>query len=41
MNGNGSRQKVVGTREVERYTTERWEYVASIPEDRAIVKLQF
>jgi integrase len=41
MSNNGSRQKVVGTHEVERYVAEGWEYVASINNDKAIVKIPF
>jgi hypothetical protein len=41
MASNGSRQKVVSIGDVERYIAEGWEYVASIPNDRAIVKIPF
>jgi hypothetical protein len=41
MTNNGSRQKVVAIGDVERYITGGWEYVASIPNDRAIVKTPF
>jgi hypothetical protein len=36
---NGSKQKVVTIGEMERYLAEGWEYVASIANDRAIVKM--
>lgn len=36
---NGSKQRVVTVGEMERYLAEGWEYVASIPNDRAIVKM--
>ena len=39
MANNGSRQKVIPTAEVERYISQGWEYVASLPDDRAILKL--
>jgi hypothetical protein len=38
---NGSRQKVVAICDVERYVREGWEYVAAIPNDRAIIKVPF
>jgi len=38
---NGSRQKVVAIKEIERHLTEGWEYVASIPNDKAIIKMPF
>jgi integrase len=41
MSINGSRQKVVATNDLERYVAEGWEYVASIPNDRVIVKMPF
>jgi hypothetical protein len=41
MASNGSRQKVVPISEVERFLTEGYEYVASIPNDRAIIKIPF
>jgi hypothetical protein len=39
MANNGSRQKVVPINEVERFLGEGYEYVASIPDNRAIIKL--
>src|ERR1035437_4242828 len=39
MANNGSRQKVIRTAEVEQYIHQGWEYVASLPDDRAILKL--
>ncbi|MDG6969449.1 MAG: hypothetical protein JRN13_03060 [Nitrososphaerota archaeon] len=41
MANNGSRQKVIHTGEVERYIQHGWEYVASLSDDRAILKLPF
>jgi len=41
MANNGSRQKIVSLTDVERYIAEGWEYVASIPNDRAIIKMPF
>jgi hypothetical protein len=41
MANNGSRQKVVPISEVERFLSEGYEYVASIPNDRAIIKIPF
>jgi integrase len=41
MIGNGSRQKVIPTVEVERYLTQGWEFVAVLPDDRAIMKIPF
>jgi integrase len=41
MANNGSRQKVVALGDVERHLAEGWEYVASIPNDRAIIKMPF
>ena len=39
MANNGSRQKVIHAEEVEQYIKQGWEYVASLPDDRAILKL--
>jgi hypothetical protein len=39
MVNNGSRQKIVALTDVERHLAEGWEYVASIPNDRAIIKI--
>jgi hypothetical protein len=39
MANNGSRQKVVPISEVERFLSEGYEYVTSIPDNRAIIKL--
>jgi hypothetical protein len=41
MANNGSRQKVVETKDVEHYLTKGWEYVATISNDRAIIKIPF
>ena len=39
MANNGSRQKVIRAGEVEQYIQQGWEYVASLPDDRMILKL--
>ena len=39
MAGNGSRQIVIPVAQVESKLAEGWEFVSSLPEDRAIVKL--
>ena len=39
MANNGARQKVVGVNEVERFITEGWDFVAALPNDRAIMKI--
>jgi integrase len=39
MANNGSKQKVIQMGEVERYIQQGWEYVASISNDKAILKL--
>ena len=36
---NGRKRKVIHTAEVENYIEQGWEYVASLPDDRAILKL--
>jgi hypothetical protein len=41
MTNNGARQKVVPANEVESYIPQGWEYVASLPNEKAIVKLPF
>jgi hypothetical protein len=41
MAKNGSRQKVIPTGQVEQCLAEGWEYVASLPNERAIVKTPF
>ncbi len=39
MTNNGSKQKVIQIKEVEKYIQQGWEYVASLPDERAILKL--
>ncbi|MCS4537359.1 MAG: site-specific integrase [Thaumarchaeota archaeon] len=39
MTTNGSRQKVIPMKEVKNYIVQGWEYVASLPDSSAIVKL--
>jgi len=39
MANNGSRQRVIQTGGVEQYIQQGWEYVATLPDDRAILKL--
>ena len=41
MNKNGSRQKVIPLADVETYVSDGWEYVANLPNERAIVKTPF
>jgi len=41
MNSNGSRQKVIPVREVKSYINQGFEYVASLPDGEAIMKLPF
>jgi uncharacterized protein YwlG (UPF0340 family) len=41
MTKNGTRQKVIPTAQVEQSLAEGWEYVASLPNERAIVKTPF
>jgi integrase len=41
MTNNGSKQKVIPIGEVENHLTKGWEFVAALPDDRAILKLPF
>jgi hypothetical protein len=41
MANNGSRQKVIPIQEVRSYIGQGFEYVASLPNDEAIVKIPF
>ena len=41
MANNGNRQRVVPLPQVEKYLSEGWEYVAALPNERAIVKMPF
>lgn len=41
MTGNGSRQKVVPVQEVRSYIGQGYEYVASLPDGEAIVRVPF
>jgi integrase len=41
MANNGSKQKVISVDEVESYISTGWEFVAALPNDRAIVKVPF
>ena len=36
---NGSRQKVVPISEIETYLTQGWDYVAALPNEKAILRL--
>jgi hypothetical protein len=39
MKNNGARQRVVPLGRVERYVREGWEFVAALPNGKAIVRL--
>ena len=41
MANNGSKQKVVPINEVEHYISQGWEYVNTLPNDQAILKIPF
>ncbi|MEM2842205.1 MAG: site-specific integrase [Thermoproteota archaeon] len=41
MQNNGNRQKVISLDDVERFISEGWEYVAALPNDKAIIKTPF
>ena len=41
MQNNGNRQKVINLKEVESYISEGWDFVAALPNDRAIIKTPF
>jgi len=41
MQNNGNRQKVINLKEVESYISEGWDFVATLPNDRAIIKTPF
>jgi hypothetical protein len=41
MTNNGTKQKVVNVSEVEQYISGGWEFVAALPNDKAILKLPF
>jgi hypothetical protein len=41
MQNNGNRQKVINLNAVDQFISEGWEYVASLPNDRAIIKMPF
>jgi hypothetical protein len=41
MNSNGSRQKVIPVNEIKSYINQGFEYVASLPDGEAIMKLPF
>ena len=41
MATNGNRQRVVPLPQVEKYLSEGWEYVAALPNERAIIKMPF
>jgi hypothetical protein len=38
---SGTRQKVVAIKEMEQYLAEGWEYVAALPNERAVIKIPF
>jgi len=39
MTGNGGKQKVIPLAEVETYIKSGWEYIAAIPQDRAVIRI--
>jgi hypothetical protein len=41
MANNGIRQRVISLANVEKYLSEGWEYVAALPNERAVVKMPF
>ncbi len=41
VQNNGNSQKVIGLEEVEDFISEGWECVATLPNDKAIVKTPF
>lgn len=41
MTNNGSKQKVIPVGDVETYISQGWEYVATLPDNRAILKIPF
>jgi len=41
MQNNGNNQKVIELKDVEKYISEGWEFVAALPNDKAIVKMPF
>ncbi len=41
MTNNGAKQKVVNLSEVEQYILGGWEFVATLPNEKAILKLPF
>jgi hypothetical protein len=41
MEQNGARQRVVAATDIERYLSEGWEYVAAIPDEKAVIRIPF
>lgn len=41
MVNNGSKQKVIPINEVENHLTQGWEFVAALPDNKAILKIPF
>ncbi len=41
MRNNGNTQRVIALDEVEKYLGEGWEYVDTLPNEKAIVRLPF
>lgn len=41
MQNNGNRQKDIDLDDIERFISERWEFVAALPNDKAIIKTHF
>jgi hypothetical protein len=41
MVNNGSKQKVIPINEVESHLTQGWEFVAALPDNKAILKIPF
>ena len=39
MVNNGANQRVIGVKEVERFLSSGWDFVATLPDDRIVVRL--
>ncbi|MEM2619633.1 MAG: hypothetical protein QW356_09210, partial [Candidatus Hadarchaeales archaeon] len=39
IQNNGNRQRLVPVDEIDRYLSEGWEFVAALPDGRAVIKL--
>ena len=39
MTNNGANQRIIGVKEIERFLSSGWDFVATLPDDRIVIRL--